>query len=526
MKRCFVYSYMIGLAIAVSFVVAGCARCPAGKDPDRSQPVRRSKVANSTGANSTCANSTFAGDASLSQDNLSDHTTPVTEEAEEPSFGWGADEDTEEETNEGIDLQELESTEPTTDKPADESTSFLDDGFQSETMFCAATDCQPTETKGATPGIVSEKPAKGPYVKVDAGYMVPYTTKIPGTDVTFEMIPVQGGTFKMGSPESEEDREDCEGPQFTVKVDPFWMGKCEVTWAEYKEYLKLVDYFISMQQHKMRVVTDKNRIDAITSPSHLYAPETTYKNGADPHLPAVTATPYAAKQYTKYLSLLTGQFYRLPCEAEWEYACRAGTTTAHYAGNDPEKLLDYEWCKDNAKGKPHKVGEKKPNPWGLHDMLGNVSELTLDLFDEDAYEDREGKTFKAEDVIRWPGEDDNDSRTYRGGSYQDDCEDCRSALRRETEGEDWKKGDPNEPKSPWWYADNPSIQLGFRIVRPLKPATHKEKLKAWSSAAIDINDAAIQRPEEGRGAWGLVDPKLPQAITEVKKQDAAKKNKK
>src|SRR5262245_53333099 len=80
-----------------------------------------------------------------------------------------------------------------------------------------------------TKGIAMEKPAEGRVVQVDGGYMVPYTETIPGTDVTFEMVPIPGGEFLMGSPESENDRADDEGPQVRIKVEPFWIGKCEVT---------------------------------------------------------------------------------------------------------------------------------------------------------------------------------------------------------------------------------------------------------------------------------------------------------
>ena len=83
----------------------------------------------------------------------------------------------------------------------------------------------------ATPGIVSEKPADGPFVKVADGYMVPYTFRVPGTDQEVEMIPVPGGEFLFGSPATEADRREDEGPQITVKVDPMWVAKTEVTWG-------------------------------------------------------------------------------------------------------------------------------------------------------------------------------------------------------------------------------------------------------------------------------------------------------
>ena len=88
-------------------------------------------------------------------------------------------------------------------------------------------------------GVSSEQPAEGPFVKIDDGFMVPYKATIPGTNTTFEMIPVPGGTFTMGSPEDEEGRSQDEGPQFEVVVKPFWMGKHEVTWDEYKRFMDM-----------------------------------------------------------------------------------------------------------------------------------------------------------------------------------------------------------------------------------------------------------------------------------------------
>jgi formylglycine-generating enzyme required for sulfatase activity len=382
-------------------------------------------------------------------------------------------------------------------------------------------DPQPSEGAAAavpTIGIVAEEPADGPFVKTEQGFMVPYTTTIPGTDVEFEMIPIPGGKFIMGSPDSEADRRDDEGPQFEVEVPPFWMGKYEIRWAEYREFMGLVDTFIDFTSYKMRLVTDENRADAITAPSNLYDPSMTFDKGEDPELPAVTMTVYAAKQYTKWLSRITGQYFRLPTEAEWEYACRAGATTAYPFGDDPADLGDYAWYEENSDETPHKVGEKKPNAWGLYDMIGNVAELVLDEYREDGYEAHGGKTVAAADAVAWPTEYDN--RVCRGGAWDDFEEDCRCAKRRATEGEDWKTEDPNEPKSPWWYADKPTLSIGFRIIRPLAPPTEEDLKKTWDPAVVDIQEAAEYRISEGRGAWGLVDPDLPDAIEAVKKKKA------
>src|SRR6476620_5137702 len=104
------------------------------------------------------------------------------------------------------------------------------------------------ETELVTRGIVATSPEGVRSVKVDGGYMVPYVEKIPGTDVSFEMIPVPGGEFLMGSPAKEAHRKKDEGPQVRVKVEPFWMGKCEVTWAEYRSYMAMYDAFKKLQR--------------------------------------------------------------------------------------------------------------------------------------------------------------------------------------------------------------------------------------------------------------------------------------
>ena len=167
----------------------------------------------------------------------------------------------------------------------------------------------------------------------------PYSQTIPGTQVVFEMLPVPAGKFLLGSPEDEYGRNPDEGPRVEIHLMPFWIGKCEVTWNEYLEFMNLTNVFEKFDDQGIRAVTEANQIDAITSPSKLYEPSFTFETGDDPRQPAVSMSQYAAKQYTKWLSLLTGDFYRLPTEAEWEYACRAGTTTAYYFGDDPKHFL-------------------------------------------------------------------------------------------------------------------------------------------------------------------------------------------
>ena len=381
----------------------------------------------------------------------------------------------------------------------------------------------PSEPAAATAklGIVSEQPKEGRFVKTDEGFMVPYTATIPGTDVKYEMVPIPGGKFKMGSPDAEKGRKPAEGPQFEVEIAPFWMGKFEITWSEYKEFMKMTDVFKGFEGAKpqLRPVTKDNSADAVTSPSNLYDPTFTFRNGQKPRLPAVTMSQYAAKQYTKWLSRLSGDFHRLPTEAEWEYACRAGTTTPYFYGDDPKELGKYAWYFDNAKETTHEVGQKLPNPWGLYDIYGNASEWVLDEYLPAGYKKFGGRPTAAKDAIVWPTK--LFPRVLRGGSWDADAVDCRSAARRPSSDNEWREIDPNSPKSPWWFTEAEALGVGFRIIRPLKPAAAADQAKFWEADLDSIADDAKDRMDQGRGARGLVDRALPEAI---KKFDEQQKN--
>jgi formylglycine-generating enzyme required for sulfatase activity len=189
--------------------------------------------------------------------------------------------------------------------------------------------------------------------------------------------------------------------------------------------------------------------------------------------PAGSMTQFAALMFCKWLSLKTGHFYRLPTEAEWEYACRAGTNTAYPFGDDVSELDNFGWYYENSNYTYHKVGEKNPNPWGLYDMLGNVAEWTLDHYFADIYERWQGDDLKNP----WSKPQALYPRTVRGGSYDDDADKLRCASRIPSNPEKWKQRDPQIPKSFWWNTDSPFV--GFRIVRSFKELTQEEIDNFW-----------------------------------------------
>jgi len=373
--------------------------------------------------------------------------------------------------------------------------------------FCSGL-CAADETAAGTVGIVKEKPTDGRFVQIDGGFMVPYETTIPGTEETFWMEPIAGGTFLMGSPETEEGRDDIEGPQQNFKVAPFWMARHEVTWGEYKKFMDLYHAFKKFEQRGLRKVTDENQVDAITAPTVLYEAEFTFEYGEDKDQAAVTITQYSARQYSKWLSATTGLMFRLPTEAEWEYACRAGTTTAWHFGDDPKMLDEYAWYAGNSEDEgQRKVGLKKPNPWGLYDMHGNVAEWVLD-----SYEPFVGGDKVLDAANDWVRTENLDPRVLKGGSWEFDPEQCRSASRLASDSEAWREYDPNLPKSPWWFTTDPARGVGFRLIRPLTPLPRDQMEEFWKIDNEDTMYDVQDRLSEGRGVRGLVDPDLPKAI--------------
>jgi len=297
-----------------------------------------------------------------------------------------------------------------------------------------------------------------------------YTEYIPNTSVSFNMVAIDGGAFSMGSPDNDAYREEDEEPVRTVTLSPFFMGETEVSWDEFWRFFGST---ISEGHLDPNLVREHNAgsPDAITGPTPPFGtPDQGWGFGSRP---AITMTHYAAQTYCQWLSKMTGKRYRLPTEAEWEYACRSGTETPYFFEGDPKKYSSdglrsrifgidttiinrYVVYDQNSGGKTLEPASVKPNSFGLKNMSGNVLEYCSDWYAPDAYE-QTGST-----VTNPAGPESGTEHVIRGGFYASGAQDVRSAARASTQYEPWMKTDPQQPKSMWWYSDFKGI--GFRVV--------------------------------------------------------------
>jgi formylglycine-generating enzyme required for sulfatase activity len=268
------------------------------------------------------------------------------------------------------------------------------------------------------------------------------------------MALIPEGDFTMGS-----TRRKDELPPHKVHIDAFWMDKYETTWDQYRQFMFAKD----------------EGVDAVSRPTRPYV-EMSFGMGIE-GFPAISMTQHAANKYAEWLSQKTGQFYRLPTEAEWEYACHAGTTTAYSFGDDAKQLVNYAYFAQNSGGKYQKVGSKLPNPWGLYDMHGNVMEWTLDQYSTDYYAHSPAANPWNQAKKPYP-------HAVRGGSWQDPAE-MLTCSARVASDPSWKEQDPQLPKSIWYETD--AQGLGFRLVRPLKLPSAEEMYKYWNSGVEKDN---------------------------------------
>lgn len=292
----------------------------------------------------------------------------------------------------------------------------------------------------------------------------PYTQEIPDSKQLFQMVPIPGGTFSMGGSYLEDEQ-----PVHQVEISPFWMGANEITWDIFELFLDK-NYEEAIAEKPLPV-----QVDGLSRPSIPYL-DMTFGMGKEGK-PAIGMTQYGAIQFCKWLYLKTGIFYRLPTEAEWEYAAKAGSQTKYFFGDDENILGEYAWYGQNSGGTTQKIGQKKPNPWGLYDILGNVMEWTSDQYVADAYKDRSGSLKKDPKLpiqSLYPG-------VIRGGNYKSISEDLRTSKRFYSKAE-WKRIDPQIPKSQWWFPEAPF--LGLRVVRPLNAPREEEIMNYYNMPPI------------------------------------------
>lgn len=294
-----------------------------------------------------------------------------------------------------------------------------------------------------------------------------YTEYIPGTSVSFEMKAIPGGSFAMGSPEKEKGRDEDEGPVTKVQISPFFMAELEVSWDEYLAFFN--------ETYSEGRLTEQDimemEVDGITGPTPPWGdPGQGWGRGARP---AITMSFHAAEVYCEWLSMKTGKKYRLPSEAEWEYAARAGSSGTYFFegdasdynrdgilkkvfGVDTSIINTYAVYKENSLGKTHPPSKVSPNAFGLKNMAGNVAEFCQDYYNSDIYNSYD------EGVLDPKGPESGEEHVIRGGAYNAAAENLRLANRDFTRTKAWLKTDPQMPKSKWWYSD--AIHVGFRVV--------------------------------------------------------------
>ncbi len=297
-----------------------------------------------------------------------------------------------------------------------------------------------------------------------------YTEYIPGSSVSFEMVAVPGGAYLMGSPEDEPFRKENEGPVKEVRVDSFFMARIEVSWNEYLAFFKQTGALGKTSDAYLN--TESGDVDAISGPTPPWgAPDQGWGKGKKP---AITMTHHAAEVYCQWLTKITGKTYRLPTEAEWEYAARAGAPSPYFFEGDPKRFVrqglrnklfgtdtaginTFITYQENSGARYADPGMGMENPFGLVNILGNVAEFCSDWYAKDAYSQYpDGPLFNP------AGPATGEEHVIRGGSYRDGAENVRCASRDFTRTVAWLRTDPQIPKSIWWYSD--CTYVGFRVV--------------------------------------------------------------
>ncbi len=283
--------------------------------------------------------------------------------------------------------------------------------------------------KSNTPLTESPNPPESKLARFPRGDWTSPATKM-------EFVSIKGGEFIMGSPDEDKEASTNEMPPHTVRINPFYLGMTEVTQTQYQEVMgNNPSYFSATGAGRDKVAGQSTGHYPVENVSWLdavrFCNALSMKDGFTPF--------YQVNGGKVEIPDRKGPGYRLPTEAEWEFACRGGKTTRYSFGTDPSVLGEYGWFGENSGGRSHPVGQERRNGFGLYDMHGNVWEWCSDGWDDDYY-----KKTPEDDP---PGASGAASQVFRGGGWDSEPRECRSANRYR------------------FAPGNRSYFLGFRVAR-------------------------------------------------------------
>jgi formylglycine-generating enzyme required for sulfatase activity len=273
-----------------------------------------------------------------------------------------------------------------------------------------------SRTEATTPATTSTTP-------------IAWSQKISGTTLAIDLVSLPAGSLETSDP-------NATGEKRKLDISAFSISKLEIPWEVYDAFVFGLD---------KPSASSPDAADAVTRPSHPYI--TMDRGFGHAGFPVISVSIHGAEEFCRWLSIKSGRKFRLPTEAEWEYACRAGDRASAPFGGDLRALEAHAWVRANAQAKTHPCGEKEPNAWGLQDMLGNAAE--------------------------WCSSADGKG-VVRGGSFRDDASAVTFDARKPADPA-WNKSDPQLPRGIWWLADGGFV--GFRVVCEATGDTIRENAK-------------------------------------------------